>query len=69
MPRSQAEPGCSIRAYHGGEGKVEANLCLGKRSVAAAIAETMLGGEGTRALQELYSRLSDLEKAAVSKSL
>jgi hypothetical protein len=40
-----------------------------KADVAAAIAEIMLGGEGTRALQDLYSRLSDLERAAVSEAL
>jgi hypothetical protein len=37
--------------------------------MAAAIAEMMLGGEGTEALQDLHSRLSDLEKAAVSEAL
>lgn len=41
-----------------------------KADVAAAIAEVMLGGDGTRrALEDLYSKLSDLEKSAVSEAL
>jgi hypothetical protein len=40
-----------------------------KADLAAAIAEVMLGGEGTRALQDLYSRLSEPERAAVSEAL
>jgi len=40
-----------------------------KADLAAAIAEVMLGGEGTRALQDLYSRLSEPERAAVSEAV
>jgi hypothetical protein len=40
-----------------------------KADLAAAVAEMMLGGEGTRALEELCARLSDLERAAVSETV
>ena len=40
-----------------------------KADLAAAITDIMLGGEGARALPDLYSRLSELERAAVSETL
>jgi hypothetical protein len=40
-----------------------------KADLAAAVAEVMLGGQGTRALENLYASLRELERATVSETL
>ncbi|HEY3383526.1 MAG TPA: hypothetical protein VGK32_17310 [Vicinamibacterales bacterium] len=40
-----------------------------KVDLAAAVAEVMLGGEGTRALADLHARLTEIERAAVAETL
>jgi hypothetical protein len=40
-----------------------------KADLAAAVAATVLGGEGTRVLEDLHARLSDLERAAVAETV